>query len=113
MDYTAGIALLIFLAALYLIYLYMRHKYQIYPFNYKILFFMGIIYIVQGIFMKYYLFILLGIIFFIFGISNRKRWRRLDSWLQLSTRQRQLRIIIIIIFTLIFIYLSVANFWLK
>jgi hypothetical protein len=113
MDYTAVIALVIFLLALYFIYLYMKHKYQITPFNYKIFFLLGIIYIGQGIFMKYYLFVLLGIIFFIIGIANRKKWRRLDSWLQLSAGQRQFRIVIIIILFLIFIYLSVTNFWIK
>ena len=42
-------------------------------------FFLGIVFILMGIAMKFYVFTIMGLIFMIIGLANKKKWREFEG----------------------------------
>jgi len=42
-------------------------------------FFLGIVFILMGIAMKFYVFTIMGLVFMIIGLANKKKWREFEG----------------------------------
>jgi len=113
MDFTFIIAIVLFFFILFLIYLHMRNKYADQLTNFKIYFYLGAVFIIMGIAMKFYFFSILGLIFMIIGLTNKRKWREFEDWLDLTPKQRKFKIIVVIVLSIIFLYFSIINFWMR
>lgn len=113
MDYTFIIALVLFFFILFLIYLHMRNEYGNQLSNFKIYFYLGILFIILGIAIKCLVFDFVGLIFLIVGLVNKKKWRDFESWQNISSKEKKIKIVIVILLTIAFLYLSITNFWLR
>lgn len=79
MDFTFLIALVLILFIIFLMYLHIRKKYGNQLTNFKIYFYLGILFIIQGIATKYIVFAFVGLIFMIVGLANKKKWRDFED----------------------------------
>jgi hypothetical protein len=98
---------------MFLIYLYLRNKYGNQLSNFKIYFYLGILFIILGIAIKYIVFDFVGLIFMIVGLANKKNWRDFENWQKISSKEKKIKIVIVILLTIIFLYFSITNFWLR
>lgn len=70
--------------------------------DYKSLFWMGVIFIIVHflgrLFLKWdsYIFLILGLIYFIMGLSNRKYWDKKVTWKDFSKKERKVRMWVIL-----------------
>lgn len=72
--------------------------------DYRILFFLGIIFIGAGVPLKIFLLTLLGILYMAIGIAHRKDWgKEPQKWNELSKKEKTTRLVIIGIASLIFL----------
>ncbi len=113
MDFTFIIAIILFFFILFLIYLHLRNKYGNQLTNFKIYFYLGAVFIIMGIAMKLYFFSIIGLIFTITGLVNKKNWRDFEDWVDLTPKQRRFKIIVVIGLSIIFLYFSIVNFWIR
>ncbi|MCF7794394.1 MAG: DUF3040 domain-containing protein [Candidatus Cloacimonetes bacterium] len=113
MDFTFIIALGLFLLVLFLIFLYLRNKYGDQLTNFKVYFYLGVLFIILGIAIKYLVFSFLGFISMTVGLVNKKKWRDFEDWQNISSRKKKIKIVIVVLLTIIFLYLSITNFWLR
>lgn len=113
MDFTFIIALVLFFFILFLIYLHIRKEYGNQLTNFKIYFYLGIFFIILGIAIKYIVFDFVGLIFLIVGLANRRKWRDFEDWQNISSKEKKIKMVIIILLTIIFLYLSITKYWLR
>jgi hypothetical protein len=64
--------------------------------NYRIFFIMGIIYIPVGIALNNIGIGALGFIFMVLGLVNRKKWGEDTTWTDLTTDQKQFKVLIMV-----------------
>ncbi len=65
--------------------------------NFRSLFIIGIAIMVVGIPSTNYPLMVLGLIYMIVGIVNRKKWKDAPRWSELSPQQRKFKIIVVVI----------------
>ncbi|MDO9578878.1 MAG: hypothetical protein Q7J16_13425 [Candidatus Cloacimonadales bacterium] len=113
MDFTFIIAIILFLFILFLIILHLRNKYANQLTNFKVYFYLGVVFIIMGIAMKFYVLSIIGLVFMIVGFANKRKWRGFEDWEGLSPKQRKFKITIVIILSVIFLYFSITKYWLR
>ena len=94
------ILILIIILVLLAIFIAKRKKDKGKPFNYKLFFILGLIWLPLGFALRNPGFWAPGILFTIIGLVNRDKWRE-ESWSELMPSEKNIRIILIIILGLL------------
>lgn len=71
--------------------------------NYKLFFIIGLCWAPLGIATQNYAFIVLGLVFLILGLINRKRWEPQPKWSELSSAEKKIKTALIIFLAAILI----------
>jgi hypothetical protein len=65
--------------------------------NFRTFFIIGLTWIPLGIISKNWVFTIVGVVFMILGITNKKRWKEEERWSELSPEAKRIKIILIVI----------------
>lgn len=85
------------IAIFFIVYLTVRktNKDQIKQINYRGLFAVGISFIPIGIATENFAFLALALVFLSIALANRKKWKKEKKWSELTTKEKQVRIVIL------------------
>ena len=82
---------------------YFHYKRSGCGFDYYSVFIVGGIWIIFGIILKVHALWIVGIIFFLTGLFNKKKWRKRCMWVDLSGRDKWMKILMIIVLVVLLI----------
>ena len=78
--------------------------------DYRIFFILGITWIPLGISTENTAFLVMGIVFMVIGLANRRKWKEQEKWSELSPEKKKIKLIIIIGLTVLLI-LGIAAYF--
>ncbi|MCK4979945.1 MAG: hypothetical protein KAS62_06090 [Candidatus Delongbacteria bacterium] len=71
--------------------------------NYKAFFIIGVCWVPIGIATQNYVFMVIGLVFLVLGLLNRKSWENQPKWEDLSPAEKKIKLALIIFLSLILI----------
>lgn len=65
--------------------------------NYKVFFYLGLVWLPVGIALKNYPLVIMGLIFLTLGLTNKNKWEDYPGWAELSSNQKKLKLTLVVI----------------
>lgn len=78
--------------------------------SYRAFFIIGIMWLPTGVATKNYALSIVGITFLVIGLANRDKWKDEKKWSDLSTRDRNMKVMILIIALSIILAISITAY---
>ena len=81
--------------------------------DFLVFFVLGLVWLIIGLISDSSELLILGLIFFISGLSNKDKWWKNKNWSELNEEERKIRIIGIFIFVILILAVTVAFLFIK